>query len=93
MQEVLADVAYATTNLDGESVQAALNARLRRTARLTFFDDESGGDEMHIEPADYNLVTGLVDRRGLPEFAKARGMMEPGWAWSSREGHWAWATT
>ena len=65
-------MAQGTTNTDGESVQAALNARLRRTTRLTFFDDESGDDEMHIEPDDYNLVTGLVDRRGLPEFAKAK---------------------
>ena len=36
------DVAYEATSHEGESVQAALNARLRRTARLTFSDDESG---------------------------------------------------
>ena len=52
-------------------MQAAINARLRRTTRLTFFDDESGDDELHIEPDDYNMVTGLVDKRGLPEFSKA----------------------
>ena len=38
---------------------------------MTFFDNESGDDEMHIEPDDYNMVTGLVDKRGLPEFSKA----------------------
>ena len=56
----------------GESVQAALNARRRRTTRLTFFDDESGEDGLQLEPDDFNLVTGLVDRRGWPEFAKAK---------------------
>ena len=57
---------------EGESVPAALNARLRRTTRLTFFDDESGDEDMQIEPDDFDLVTGLVDRRGWPEFAKAK---------------------
>ena len=71
VQEEPADVTHETTNLDGESVQTAINARLGRTTRLTFFDDESGDDEMHIEPDDYNMVTGLVDKRGLPEFSKA----------------------
>ena len=60
-----------TVNREGESVQAALNARLRRTTRLTFFDDESGEEGMQLEPDDVNLVTGLVDKRGWPEFAKA----------------------
>ena len=39
-------VAYEATSLEGEYVQAALNARRRRTARLTFFDDESGEEGM-----------------------------------------------
>ena len=60
------DVIDGAVNQEGESVQAALNARLRRTTRLTFFDDESGDDEMQLEPDDFNLITGLVDRRGLP---------------------------
>ena len=34
--------AYDAVNPEGESVQAALNSRLRRTTKLTFFDDESG---------------------------------------------------
>ena len=71
VQEAVTEASYTATNLDGESVQAAINARLRRTTRLTFFDDESGDDEMHIEPDDYNMVTGLVDKRGLLVFSKA----------------------
>ena len=43
-------------------MQVAMNARLRRTTRLTFFDDESGDDELQFEPDDYNLVTGIVDK-------------------------------
>ena len=38
-------------NAKGESVQAALNSRLRRTTRLTFFDDESGNEDMLLEPS------------------------------------------
>ena len=45
-------------------MQAALNARLRMTTRLTFFDDERGDEEMQLEPDDFNLIAGLVDRRG-----------------------------
>ena len=49
-----------------------MNARLRRLTRLTFFDDESCDEELQIEPDDYNLVTGIVDKRGWPEFSKAK---------------------
>ena len=66
-----ADVAYEATSLERESVQAALNARLRRTTRLTFFDVESGAEDMQLEPDDFAIVTGIVDRRGWPEFSKA----------------------
>lgn len=65
------DVAYEATSPEGESVQAALNARLRRTTRLRFFDDESGEEGMQLEPDDFAIVTGMVDRRGWPEFSKA----------------------
>ena len=64
--------AYESVSFDGESAQAAMNARLRRTTRLTFFDDESGDEALQIEPDDYNLVTGMVARRGWPEFSKAK---------------------
>ena len=60
-----------TVNREGESVQAALNARLRRTTRLTFFDDESGEEDIQLEPDDFNRVANLVDKSGWPEFAKA----------------------
>ena len=53
-------------NLEVESVQVALNSRLRRTTRLIFFDDESGGEDMQIGLGDFNLVIGLVDRRAWP---------------------------
>ena len=72
MHDEQACEAHEVVNLEGESVQAALNAKLRRTTRLTFFDDESGGESMQIEPDDYNLVTGMVDRRGWSEFSKAK---------------------
>ena len=65
------------TLFEGESVQAALNARLRRTARLTFFDDESGEDEPQIEPDDYEQLAGIVDKRGMPEFSKAAKFTGP----------------
>jgi len=65
------------TLFEGESVQAALNARLRRTARLTFFDDESGEDEPQIEPDDYEQLAGIVDKRGMPEFSKAAKFAGP----------------
>ena len=64
--DVHIDVADGAVNHEGESVQGAINARLRRTTRLTFFDDESGDDEMQLEPQDFNRVTGLVDRQGWP---------------------------
>jgi len=69
--EPLAEVTHEATSLGGESVQAAINARLRRTTRLTFFDDESGEEDMQLEPDDFALVTGMVDRRGWPEFSKS----------------------
>ena len=62
---------------DGESVQVALNTRLRRTTRLTFFDDESGEDEPQTEPEDYELLAGIVDKRGMPEFSKAAKFAGP----------------
>jgi len=65
------------TNLEGEAVQAALNTRLRRTTRLTFFDDESGEDEPLTEPEDYELLAGIVDKRGMPEFSKAAKFAGP----------------
>ena len=40
------DVVDGAVNHEGESVQAALNSRLRRSTRMTFFDDESGDEEM-----------------------------------------------
>ena len=72
MHEEQAYEAHESVNRDGESLQAAVNARLRRTTRLTFFDDESGEEDMQCEPDDYNLVAGLVDKRGWPEFSKAK---------------------
>ena len=58
-------------NQEGESVHAALNSRLRRSTRMTFFNDESGNEEMQLELDDINLIVELVDRRGWPEFSKA----------------------
>ena len=52
-------------------MQAAFNSRLRLSAGMTFFDDESGDEEMQIEPYDFNNIVGLVDKRGWPEFSKA----------------------
>lgn len=52
-------------------MQAAFNSRLRRSTRMTFFDDESGDEEMQIEPDDFNNIVGLVDKWGWPEFSKA----------------------
>lgn len=56
---------------EGESVQAALNSRLKRSTRMVFFDDESGDEEMQQEPDDVNLVACMVDKRGWSEFSKA----------------------
>ena len=69
---VHAEAAYDAVNHDGESVQVAINSRFMRTTRLTFFDDESGEEDQQYEPDDYNLVTGLVDKRGCPDFSKAK---------------------
>ena len=68
---VQAEAAYYAVNPDGESVQAALNSRLRRTTWLTLFDGESGEEGLQVEPDDFNLVTCIVDRRGWQEFSKA----------------------
>ena len=65
------DVPHEMVGPGGESLQAALNVRLRRTTRLTFFDDESGEEDLQLEPDDFAIVTGIVDRRGWPEFSKA----------------------
>ena len=65
------DEVDGAVNQEGESVQAALNSRLRGTTRLTFFDDESGNEDMQLEPDDFNIVIGLVGRRGWPEFSNA----------------------
>ena len=70
--------AYDAVSPDGESVQAALNSRLRRTTRLTFFDDESGEEDLQYEPDDYDLVTGMVDRRGWPDSPRPRSSPELG---------------
>ena len=95
------DAFYGTVNQEGESVQAALHARLRLLTKLTFFDDESGDDEMQLEPDDFNLIKGLVDRRGLPEFSKAAkkpgsgelSSPEPGLEWCSNVARSVWDTT
>ena len=65
------DEVDGAVNHEGEFVQVALNSRFRRSTRMTFFDDESGDAEMQIEPADFNKIVGLVDKRGWPEFSKA----------------------
>ena len=66
------DNTHEPVNAGGESVQAELNSRLRRTTRLTFFDDESGNEDMLLEPDDFHIVTGLVDKRGWPTFSNAK---------------------
>ena len=54
-----------------EDVQVAIDSRLRQSPRLTFFDDEEGDDDVQHEPDDIHVITGIMDRRGLPDFAKA----------------------
>ena len=54
-----------------EDLQAAIDSRLRRSSRLSFFDDEDGDDDAQHEPDDIHVIAGIVDRRGLPEFSKA----------------------
>ena len=87
MYDEQADGDLEPVNLVGESVQAALNARLRRTTRLTFFDDESGEEDMQTEPDDFNLVTGMVDRKVGWNSPRLTSSPRPGWAWYPREGH------
>ena len=53
------DEVDSAVNQEGESVQAALNSKLRRTTNMTFFDDESGDEEMPLEPDDINFIAAL----------------------------------
>ena len=80
-------------NHEGESVHAALNSRLRRSTRMTFFDDESGDEEMQIEPGDFEKMLACWIGGAGRSSTRPLVSLGLGGAWCSNEGHSAWVAT
>lgn len=79
----------AQANQEEGDLQAELNARLKRSSRITFFDDECGDNDLQHEPDDIHVIPGIVDRRGLPEFAKAAKYIGAWLGMVLKRGRWA----
>ena len=75
---VQAEADHDAVNHDGESVQAAINSRLRRTTRLTFFDDESGEEDQQYEPVITISLLALWIKEVVQNSLKPRSLREHG---------------